>query len=107
MHGTAASAQVCMSAAQAHHPYLVTGVRRMIVRPLLFVALLGVAGLASAQVHFDSGSARPNNPDAATRKLAHRGHVIKTPPHSNRARCRDGSVHTVRVCERHGGVAKR
>ena len=80
----------------------------MILRSLLFAALLGVTGLASAQVHFDSGSARPNNPDAASRKLAHRGHVIsRQPPRSNRARCRDGSVHTVRVCRRHGGVAAR
>lgn len=80
----------------------------MILRSLLFAALLSVTGLASAQVHFDSGSARPNNPDAASRKLGHRGHVIRhPPPRSNRARCRDSSVHTVRVCQRHGGVAKR
>lgn len=71
---------------------------------LLFVVALGIAPLAQAQVYFNSGSAHPNNARAAERHLdrraSARGQMQRT------VRCRDGSMHTPRVCRRHGGISR-
>ncbi|MDB5960068.1 MAG: hypothetical protein JWP59_1362 [Massilia sp.] len=77
----------------------------------LFVTLalaFGTLGAAQAQVYFDSGSARPNNPHAARHEIErqHRGH----PPVRARqklVRCRDGARRVARMCRGHGGVARR
>ena len=70
---------------------------------LLTVALaFGAIGAAQAQVHFDSGSARPNN--------LHSGfHEVQYHPHGPRphlVRCRDGSRRIARMCRGHGGVRR-
>jgi hypothetical protein len=69
--------------------------------------ILGSIGAAQAQVYFDSGSARPNNPGAAR-------HVVETAyrPHPRMrdrfVRCRDGARRSSpRMCRGHGGVAHR
>jgi len=54
---------------------------------------------AQAQVHFNSGSAKPLDPDRAVKRKAETKKLL--------VRCQDGSRHTVRVCGRHGGVAGR
>lgn len=70
---------------------------------LVTVALVfGAIGAAQAQVHFDSGSDRPNNPHAALRHVdAHRPH---RPMRPRMVRCRDGSRRIARMCRGHGGV---
>lgn len=75
---------------------------------LVSVALVfGAIGAAQAQVHFDSGSDRPNNPRAARiAREMHRGH----PPMRARermVRCRDGAHRIPRMCRGHGGIARR
>jgi hypothetical protein len=76
---------------------------------LLTVALaIGAMGAAQAQVYFDSGSDRPNNPRAAHYNIErqHRAH----PPMRARlhlVRCRDGARRVARMCRGHGGVARR
>ena len=69
--------------------------------------LICMAPIAQAQVYFPSGSARPNNPDAARREVQQRPMARRPKAKANRFRCRDGSIHTARVCQRHGGVARR
>ena len=73
----------------------------------LFVAALCLSPLAQAQVTFNSGSAQPNNPEAAKRDLNRRPVVApRSRAKRNLVRCRDGSRHTARVCRRHGGFAR-
>jgi hypothetical protein len=75
---------------------------------LVTVALVfGAIGAAQAQVHFDSGSDRPNNPHAALREvqLQHRGPPPR--PRAHLVRCRDGARRVARMCRGHGGVARR
>ncbi|CAN5346668.1 hypothetical protein BH11PSE11_BH11PSE11_33150 [soil metagenome] len=69
---------------------------------------LCMSPMAQAQVQFDSGSARPNNPGAATREV-NRQRVAPPPPRVYRklVRCRDGSRRVASSCRRHGGVARR
>ncbi|MBC7414136.1 MAG: hypothetical protein H7327_04280 [Herminiimonas sp.] len=69
--------------------------------------LICMAPLAQAQVYFPSGSARPNNPEAARRDVERRPVQRRPVVKGNRVRCRDGSVHTARVCQRHRGIARR
>ena len=71
---------------------------------LLFVAALGIAPLAQAQVYFNSGNAHPNNARAAERHLDRRASARGTTQRT--VRCRDGSLHTPRVCRRHGGISR-
>lgn len=73
--------------------------------------VLGSIGAAQAQVYFDSGSARPNNPHAV-RHVAERDHreYRPRPPMRMRerlVRCRDGARRVARMCRGHGGVARR
>jgi hypothetical protein len=75
---------------------------------LSLALVLGSIGAAQAQVYFDSGSARPNNPGAARHEVQrqHRAH----PPVRARerlVRCRDGAHRVARMCRGHGGVARR
>ena len=75
---------------------------------LVTLALVfGSIGAAQAQVYFDSGSARPNNPHAV-RYVAppHRAHPPMR-PRERLVRCRDGSRRIARFCRGHGGVARR
>lgn len=71
---------------------------------LVTVALmLGAMGAAQAQVHFDSGSARPNNPHAVRHYAPpHRVHAPRS--RERVVRCRDGSRRIARMCRGHGGV---
>jgi len=78
-------------------------------RFLLTVALVfGAIGAAQAQVYFDSGSDRPNNPRAAQHALQkqHRAHPTVR-PRERLVRCRDGARRIARMCRGHGGVARR
>ena len=72
---------------------------------LVSVALVfGAIGAAQAQVHFDSGSDRPNNPRAAMHDVRpHRAHPPMR-PRERMVRCRDGSRRFARMCRGHGGV---
>ncbi len=76
----------------------------------LAILTLVVSSWAQAQVHFDSGSARPLNPRTATRDLERQlPDQARTPPKAQRVlvECRDGSRHIARVCRRHGWRAAR
>ncbi|WP_426190467.1 hypothetical protein [Massilia sp. DWR3-1-1] len=76
---------------------------------LCAVALvLGSIGAAQAQVYFDSGSARPNNPPAV-RHDGERQHRAHPPVRARQklVRCRDGARRVARMCRGHGGVARR
>jgi hypothetical protein len=78
------------------------------MKKLLCIFALLLASSAQAQVYFDSGSARPNNPGAATRDLDRPQRVQR--PVKKRlklVRCRDGSKRFASMCRRHGGVARR
>jgi hypothetical protein len=72
---------------------------------LVTVALMfGALSAAQAQVHFDSGSDRPNNPRAARHAIEqHRSHA-PVRPRERLVRCRDGSRRIARMCRGHGGV---
>ena len=74
---------------------------------LAFALVCGSLGAAQAQVHFDSGSDRPNNPEAARRAIVaqHRGHPPMR-PRERLVRCRDGSRRIARFCRGHGGVRR-
>jgi hypothetical protein len=66
--------------------------------------ILGVSTLAQAQVHFNSGSARPIKSVSAPRDLERN----ERPQPRVKARrvlvkCGDGTRHIARVCRRHGG----
>jgi hypothetical protein len=73
--------------------------------PLVFALLLTVSAAAIAQVHFNSGSTRPNDPEAAAQKVPVKAKVKRQRPS---VRCQDGSVSYSRqnVCTGHGGVRK-
>ena len=64
----------------------------------------GAMGGAQAQVHFDSGSDRPNNPHAVRHVVQHRAHPPR--PRERLVRCRDGSRRIARMCRGHGGVRR-
>ena len=73
--------------------------------------VLLVSSWAQAQIHFPPGSARPDNPQAATRDLERQmqsREQATTQPKPQRVlvECRDGSRHIARVCRRHGGIAR-
>ncbi len=76
--------------------------------PIAVLMLLFSSG-TQAQVHFGPGSARPINPQTATRDLERQiPDQTRTPPKPQRVlvECRDGSRHIARVCRRHGGIAR-
>ncbi len=77
------------------------------MKKLVFMLALLVGGAAQAQVQFDSGSARPNNPDAALRDSGPRHRAVPVKARAKAVRCRDGSRRPARLCKRHGGVAHR
>ncbi|MDB5934188.1 MAG: hypothetical protein JWQ01_1532 [Massilia sp.] len=77
------------------------------MKKLVFMLALLVGGAAQAQVHFDSGSAHPNNPHAALRDSGRHHHVVPVKARPRLARCRDGSRRVARMCKRHGGIAHR
>lgn len=68
--------------------------------------VFGAMGAAQAQVHFNSGSDRPNNPQAARHVIQqqHRAHPPR--PRERLVRCRDGSRRIARMCRGHGGVRR-
>lgn len=73
---------------------------------LVTIALaFGAIGAAQAQVHFDSGSDRPNNLRAGFHEvqMQHRGH---RPMRPHLVRCRDGSRRIPSMCRGHGGVRR-
>jgi hypothetical protein len=74
--------------------------------PLVFALLLTVSVAAIAQVHFNSDSARPNNPEATTQKVPVKAKVKRQRPS---VRCQDGSLSYSRqnVCTGHGGARRR
>jgi len=80
------------------------------MKKLFLTAMLvfGAMSAANAQVYFDSGSARPNNPHAA-RSAIERQHRAHPParPRERLVRCRDGARRVARMCRGHGGVARR
>lgn len=67
--------------------------------------LLAISPLAQAQVTFDSGSARPNNPNEANKHMV-RKHPVKTVRHA--VKCRDGSISYQRrhPCKHHRGIRR-
>jgi hypothetical protein len=73
-----------------------------------FALAFGAMGAAHAQVYFDSGSDRPNNPHAAQYNIQkqHRAHS-PVRPRERLVRCRDGARRIARMCRGHGGVARR
>lgn len=76
---------------------------------LVTVALVfGAIGAAQAQVHFDSGSDRPNNLPAVRHdnRMGHRAHPPMR-PRERLVRCRDGARRIARMCRGHGGMARR
>jgi hypothetical protein len=78
-----------------------------IMKKLFSVAalLLLISPLSQAQVHSDSGSAKPKN----LRDMRYNERQLHEAEQARKrrvlVRCRDGSKHIVRVCRRHGGVA--
>lgn len=70
-----------------------------------FAVLLMLGSAAQAQVHFDSGSAKPKNARAMqfNERQLHESEQAKK--RRVLVRCRDGSKHISRVCRRHGGIA--
>jgi hypothetical protein len=74
---------------------------------LLTLALaFGAMGAAQAQVHFDSGSDRPNNPQAARHAVERHQRAHPPRPRERTVRCRDGSRRIARFCRGHGGVRR-
>ncbi len=74
----------------------------------IFAFLLTVSAAAMAQVHFNSGSARPNNPEAAKQAVVSKQAAVKKPRVKRPLAyvyCRDGSrSHSLQnVCTGHGG----
>lgn len=80
---------------------------RFIMKKLFSVAalLLLISPLSQAQVHFDSGSAKPKN----LRDMRYNERQLHESEQARKrrvlVRCRDGSKHIARVCRRHGGIA--
>lgn len=78
------------------------------MKRLLCTLALLMAANAHGQILFESGSAKPINPGAATVDLPR---DQRARPAVNKrqklVRCRDGSRRTARMCYRHGGVARR
>lgn len=74
--------------------------------PIILALLLTVSAAAIAQVHFNSGSARPDNPEAATQKVISKAKAKRQRPS---VRCQDGTLSYSRqnVCTGHGGARKR
>lgn len=73
---------------------------------VLCAILLTVSAVALAQVHFNSASARPNNPEPATQMVVSKQKVKRHRPF---VRCLDGTVSFSRqnVCTGHGGARHR
>ena len=76
------------------------------MKKLLCVLTFLLAGSAQAQVQFESGSARPINPGAATVQLEQQQQVRPRVKPQKLVRCRDGSRRVVRQCRYHGGVRR-
>lgn len=65
-------------------------------------------GAAQAQVYFDSGSARPNNPGAARHGVVVERAAYRPHGRDRFVRCRDGARRaSPRMCRGHGGVWHR
>ncbi len=78
------------------------------MKKLIFMLALLLGSSAHAQVYFDSGSARPNNPDAAKRDVREQQRAQPAArARPKLVRCRDGVRRQARLCARHGGVARR
>jgi hypothetical protein len=70
---------------------------------LVFALLLTLSAAAFAQVHFNSGSAQPTNPQAATPDIPAKAKVKRK---RVSVRCKDGTVSYSRqnVCTGHGSA---
>ena len=87
--------------------HLFTNPGSIMKKLLVSLALVfGAMGAAQAQVHFDSGSARPNNPHAARHYVQHHRSHAPMRPRERLVRCRDGSRRIARMCRGHGGVRR-
>jgi hypothetical protein len=84
---------------------LQTYYRLMKTLSFTFALLLTVSAASIAQVHFNSGSARPNDPQAATQTVPNKAKIKRQRPS---VRCHDGSLSYSRqnVCTGHGGARK-
>ena len=79
--------------------------KKLIVSLALVFASIGAA---HAQVYFDSGSARPNNPGAARHAVEGERAVYRPQARKRFVRCRDGARRSMpRMCRGHGGVRYR
>ena len=79
--------------------------KKLIVSIALLFASIGAA---HAQVYFDSGSARPNNPGAARHAIAAERAAYRPHGRDRFVRCRDGARRAApRMCRGHGGVWHR
>lgn len=79
--------------------------KKLIVSLALLFASIGAA---HAQVYFDSGSARPNNPGAARHAREAPRAVVRPHGRDRFVRCRDGARRSMpRLCRGHGGVWRR
>lgn len=73
----------------------------------MLTLLIAGAAPAHAQVMFESGSAKPINPGAATEQAVRQASVRPTVNKRVKLyRCRDGSKRTYRQCSRHGGIRR-
>ncbi|MEJ7806521.1 MAG: hypothetical protein WKG03_11465 [Telluria sp.] len=77
------------------------------MKKLLCMLAFVMAGSAQAQVQFESGSARPINPGAATVTIDQQQRLRPRIKVKKLVRCRDGSRQRVaRSCKYHGGVRR-
>jgi hypothetical protein len=81
---------------------------KKLLLPVVLALAFGAMTAANAQVYFESGSARPNNPHAAQSAFQrqHRAHPPAR-PRERLVRCHDGARRIARRCHGHGGVARR
>jgi hypothetical protein len=78
------------------------------MKKLICMLALLLGSSAQAQVYFESGSARPVNPGAATRDVDRQQRAPRRVKVQQKlVRCSDGSTRTARMCRSHGGIARR
>jgi hypothetical protein len=84
---------------------LYRSIKIIMKKVISLAALLLIGSAAQAQVHFDSGSAKPKNPRAMQFNERQLHEAEQARKRRVLVRCKDGSKHIARVCRRHGGVA--
>jgi hypothetical protein len=93
---------VCHCGASRFNDYQELNIMKKI---LSLAVLLLLSSAAQAQVHFDSGSAKPKNLRAMQFNERQLHEAEQARKRRVLVKCRDGSKHIARVCRRHGGVA--